>query len=159
MHAACSDHWTRVASWGFCVHSWFISEQKTLSVHRELTRHTVHRDPASLAGQPGTSWTEKPLPRGSSVTQAAALGEGLLGDTESQTTEGSRENVMENWRCKGRTRVKVKWCKIKVSWHKITTVKKWKQNWRSSFYDIIRWSKKIKQLYGKGHFKTSECPI
>lgn len=45
---------------------------------------------------PGTSWTEKPLPCGSSVTQGAALEEGLLGDTESQTMEGRRENVVEN---------------------------------------------------------------
>lgn len=30
---------------------------------------------------PGTSWTEKPLPRGSSVIQGAAVEEGLPGDT------------------------------------------------------------------------------
>lgn len=48
--------------------------------------------------------------------------------------------------------------KLMVCWHKITTVKKWKQNWRSSFSDIIKQSKKIKQLYAKEHFKTGECP-
>lgn len=68
-----------------------------LSLYRRRLAHT-----GSLPGtrrtmtqqawlvSPGTSWTEKPLPCGSSVTQGAALEEGLLGDAESQTKEERR---------------------------------------------------------------------
>lgn len=55
------------------------------------TRRTMTQ-PAWLVS-PRTSCIEKPLPRGTSVTQGAALEEGLRGDTKSQTMEGRRESL------------------------------------------------------------------
>lgn len=54
--------------------------------------------------------------------------------------------------------MEVNGARSKIAGTKITTVKKWKQNWRCSFSYIIKPSKKIKQLHEKGHFKISGCP-
>lgn len=91
---------------------------------RELTQHTAHRDPRA--------WLVSLVPPGQkSLCPVEALLHKLLPQGKDFLVTLSHEQRQEEgrmpwraWRCKGRTRVKVKWCKIKVSWHKITTVKK-----------------------------------